>query len=70
LREALELATGKKAQAQDQGGLKDVLTKVAPTAAKPHEHSTAQHPANPRPAEIPEKMLRDMLAVEEPPNEK
>lgn len=68
LREALELATGKKEK--EQVGLKDMLAKVAPTAAKPHAHSTAQHPTSPRPAEIPEKVLRDMLAVEEPPNEK
>lgn len=72
LREALEAATGKKAEAssapapQVQGdALKEALRKVAPPPVP--------KAAAPRPAKsdtIPQQVLEDMLAVEEPSDER
>ncbi len=61
LREALELATGKKAPVHAPD-LKETLSKIA--APKP-KTATAPKPKD----EIPEGVLRDMLAVEEPSDE-
>lgn len=66
LKEALAQVTGEKEEANEQNttSLKDALahiTKPKPDTAHEAPHAGAAH--------IPEQTLRDMLAVEEPPNE-
>lgn len=65
LREALELATGKKA-APHAPDLKETLGKIAPAAQTHAPAKPAPMPEQKNKNEIPEQVLRDMLAVDEP----